>query len=124
MGRPHPLELRERVVWYVERGHSHRAVARRFMVSVRFVNNMVILKRKTGCLAPKRQGNLGWGKLTGHEDWVRDRVVANGDLTLEALRDELAERGVEVHVSSVARLLQRLGFSHKKKCFGPRAVAA
>ena len=50
MGKPHPIELRERVVAFVEEGHSHRASASRFRVLPRFVNDMVILKRDTGSL--------------------------------------------------------------------------
>src|SRR5690606_34098815 len=61
MGRPHPIELRSRVVDRVEEGHSHRSTAAHFRVSVRFVNDMVKLKRETGSLAPKRQGNPGRG---------------------------------------------------------------
>jgi len=47
MGKPHPMALRERVVEFVEEGHSHRASAAQFRVSVKFVNDMVILKRET-----------------------------------------------------------------------------
>jgi len=32
MGKPHPMELRTRVVEFVEEGHSHREATRRFMV--------------------------------------------------------------------------------------------
>ena len=65
MGKPHPIELRERVVGYVEEGHTHRASAERFRVSPRFVNDMVILKRETGCLEAKPQGHGGAvGKLS------------------------------------------------------------
>ena len=60
----------------------------------------------------------GVGKLSEHGDWVRSRVAENGDLTLDELCVELAERGVIVHRSSVGRLLARLGLSHKKKLIG------
>ncbi|MEM6465829.1 MAG: hypothetical protein AAF679_04910 [Pseudomonadota bacterium] len=66
MGKPHPLELRQRVAAHVEAGNTHHSAAARFDVSVKFVNDMVKLKRETGSLAPKRQGNLGIGKLTPH----------------------------------------------------------
>jgi len=119
MGKPHPIELRERVVGYVEEGHSHRAAAARFRVSPRFVNNMVILKRETGSLAAKPQGRRpGVGKLSAHRDWVRRRIAEDGDLTLDELRVELAGRGVKVHRSSVGRLLHRLRLSHKKNTSG------
>ena len=45
MPKFHPVELRERVVAHVENGHSHRATAERFLVSIKFVNDMVKLKR-------------------------------------------------------------------------------
>ncbi|QBY01447.1 hypothetical protein E2K80_12540 [Rhodophyticola sp. CCM32] len=70
MGKPHPLELRQRVVAHVEAGNRHRSAAARFDVSVKFVNDMVRLKRQTGSLETKRQGNPGIGKLTPHSDRV------------------------------------------------------
>jgi transposase len=42
MGKPHPVELRQRVVACVEKGNSHRVAAARFWVSVKFVNDRVI----------------------------------------------------------------------------------
>lgn len=123
MGKSHPLALRSRVIAFVEDGHSNRAAARHFRVSPRFVNNLVKLKRATGSLAPRRQGHLGGGKLNAHGDWVRERLAENGDLTLDELCVELAERGVVVHRSNVGRLLHRLGLSHKKKSAGKRAAA-
>lgn len=45
MGRPLPMELRQRVVDFVEEGHTHRAAAAQFRVSIKFVNDMVLLKR-------------------------------------------------------------------------------
>jgi transposase len=116
MGKPHPIELRARVIAFVEEGNSHREAARQFRVSPRFVNNMVILKRTSGGLAPARQGHLGGGKLTGHEQWVRQRLSDNGDLTLDELCVELAGRGVSVVRSTASRFLHRLGLSHKKAC--------
>lgn len=53
-GKPHPLELRCRVVDFVDEGHSHREAARHFRVSPRFVNDLIVLRRETGSLAPKR----------------------------------------------------------------------
>lgn len=114
MGRPHPIELRERVVAFVESGQTHRASADHFRVSPRFVNNMVILKRETGSLEAKRQGYGGGGKLQDHHAWVRRRIEENGDLTLDELCVEFAGRGVSVHRASVGKLLHRLGLIHKK----------
>ena len=124
MGRSHPIALRSRVVAFVEEGHSHREAARHFRVSPRFVNNLMILKRETGSLSPRRQGHLGGGKLNAHGPWMCERMAQNGELTLDALCVELAGRGVIVHRSNVGRLLHRLGLSHKKKLGSKRAAAA
>lgn len=119
MGRPHPIELRERATAIVEQGNTHSETARRLCVSIKFVNDMVWLKRETGALAPKPQGNPGRGKLSDVKDWVRDRIAAQPDLTIDELTAELgAEHGMTVHRSSVGRLLLRLGLSHKKRPSG------
>ncbi|MFA1676367.1 IS630 family transposase [Rhizobium mongolense] len=115
MGKPHPIELRVRVVAFVEEGNSHREAARHFRVSPRFVNNMMILHRSQGSVAPARQGHApGGGKLTAHSEWIAARVAGNGDVTLDELCVELAGRGVMVHRATIGRFLQRLGLSIKK----------
>jgi len=119
MGKPHPVELRLRAVAVVEQGNTHRETARRLCLSIKFVNDMVRLKRETGSLEPKPQGNPGRGKLSGVKDWVRERIAAQPDLTIDELTARLdAEHGLKVHRSSVGRLLHRLGLSHKKRPAG------
>lgn len=116
MGKPHPIELRERAVALVEQGNTHTETARRLCVSIKFVNDMVRLKRETGRLEPKPQGNPGYGKLSDVTAWVQARIAAKPDLTIDELTAELgAEHGLKVHRSSVGRLLHRLELSHKKR---------
>lgn len=125
MGKPHPIELRVRVVAFVGEGHSHREAARHFRVSPRFVNNLVKLKAQTGSLAARRQGHgPGTGKLAPHAEFIRERLAQNGELTLDQLCVELEGRGVAIHRSNVSRLLHRLGLSHKKDPPGERASAS
>jgi transposase len=126
MGKPHPIELRQRVVACVEEGHSHRATAARFLVSVKFVNDMVILKRETGGLDPRVQGNGGGhGKLGPVRSWIETRMAKKPDLTLNDLATELAERhGITVHRVSIWRFLRSLGLTHKKRPASRRAEAA
>jgi transposase len=116
MGKPHPVELRQRVVDHVAKGNTHRAAAERFKVSVKFVNDMVKLKAATGGLAPKPQGNGGGhGKLAGLKDWVARRIGETRDLTAAALAAEIAvAHGVTVRRGSVWSLLRDLGLTHKK----------
>ncbi len=116
MGEPHPVELREHAVRLVDFWCTHTETARRLYVSTRFVNDMVRLRRETGSLAPKRQGNPGRRKLAGVTEWVQRRIAAQPDLTIDDLTAELAAKyGVRVHRSSVGRLLHRLRLSHKKR---------
>ncbi len=91
---------------------------------------MVILKRRTGSLEPKTQGNGGWSKLKlgAFDAWVRARLEEAGDLTLDDLVQELYEdhgedHGLKVARSSVGYWLRRLGLSHKKRCSRPNNCA-
>ena len=119
MGKPHPVELRERAAMLVAQGNTHTEAARRLCVSIKFVNDMVRLKRETGSLAPKPQGNPGRGKLTDVKSWVERRITVRPDLTIDELTAELAvDCGLKVHRSSVGRLLRRLWLSHKKRPSG------
>lgn len=120
MGKPHPMVLRERVVAFVDEGHSHRAVAQQFRVSVRFVNDMVILRRETGSLEPLHQGNGGGhGKLAAVQDRLASRMREEPDPTRDDLTGELAERhGITAHRVSVWRTLRRLGLTREKSPAG------
>lgn len=117
MGKPHPVELRSRVIGYVDEGHGHRQAARHFRVSPKFVNDLVKLRRETGCLTPRRQGNGGGhGKLVDVTGWLKARVTAKSGITLDELVAELAEtHGIDVHRATVWRVLRGLGLSHKKR---------
>ena len=122
MPKAHPIELRERVVAHVDAGHSHRKTATHFRVSVKFVNDMIILRRETGSLKVKSVGNnLGHGKLERVKGWLVNRVFEKGEITLNELRLELEEQfDLAVHPSNISRRLHTLGFSHKKRPFMPR----
>ena len=55
MGKPHPLELRQRVVASVDEGNTHRKAARHFRTSPKFVNDMIKLRRETRGLDAKHR---------------------------------------------------------------------
>lgn len=125
MVKAHPIEIRSRVLAFVEEGHRHREAARHFRVSPRFVNDMVILKREHGGLEVKARGGRRRSKLAPYEDWMQARLIEKGDLTLDEIVVELASvHGVGVHRASVGRWLHRLGLSHKKNSARQRTVAS
>jgi len=85
-------------------GSSAVANAAQFRVSIKFVNHMVILKRTTGSLEAKRQGNGGGhGKLPGVADRTRCRAKEKRGLTLDELVVGLRNvKGVKAYPSSAA----------------------
>lgn len=93
---------------------------------MKFVNDMVILKRETGGLEPRAQGNGGGhGKLARLRGWLQARMEAKPDLTLDDLVLEIAEaHQMTVHRVSVWRALRNLGLTHKKRPASRRTKAA
>jgi len=120
MGKSYSLDLRERVVCYVDAGHSRRAAAARFGVSASFAVKVVCRRAATGSASPARQGRPpGGGKLAPHVDvlcaWIEERP----DMTMPELAARLqAERGVRAHPASLSRALRKAGFSYKKNAAG------
>lgn len=119
MGKPHPIELRVRVVAFVDEGHGHREAARHFRVSPKFVNDLIRLRRETGSLAPRPQGNGGgYGKLAGVTGWIEARVADKGGITLDELAAEPARtHGIDAHRGTVWAL-RGLGLAHRKRPSG------
>jgi transposase len=115
---PYSQDLRQRVLETVQRGEqSVRQIARRFLVSVSFVTELMQCYRSTGSLRPKPHGG-GNPPVLGPEDLerLRELVRQQPDATLEELRQRL---GVSCCLMTIARALDKLGLPRKKKV--PRA---
>lgn len=124
MGKPYSVDLRERIVGYVEQGHSARAAADIFGVSASSAVRFAAAQRDHGSVAPKAQGRAPGtaGKLAAHMDFLLERVKSEPDATLQELANALREaRGVEVHLSSIHRALIRVKYSYKKRAGGAGA---
>jgi transposase len=124
MGKPYSLDLRERIVGYVDEGHSARAAAGVFGVSPSTAVRLAAAHRRHGSLAPKAQGRAPGtaGKLAAHLDFLIEQVECEPDITLQELANALSEaRGVEVQLSSIHRALIRAGYSYKKRAGGAGA---
>jgi transposase len=124
MGKPYSLDLRERIVAYVEAGHFCRAAARVFGVSASTAVRLAGQQRLRGHVAPKSQGRVPGtaGKLAAHKAFLLEIVCAEPDITLRELAGALAEaHGVRVQLSSLHRALRRAGTSYKKRADRGRA---
>jgi len=116
MGKPHPIELRERVQAEIEAGQSRRAAAGRYRVSASFAVKLAARVMRTGSLEPARQGRPpGGGKLAPHLERLIGWVEAAPDITMPELAAKLeGETGLSAHPASLSRVLLQAGFSVKK----------
>jgi transposase len=125
MPKPYSLDLRERVVSYVETGHSRRAAAGHFRVSASFVINLMTAFRERGGVAPKALGGWRHSKLDPHRVFILHRVAEKDDISMPELACELqAASGVKADPASLSRWLIRNGLSFKKKPSGQRMRSA
>jgi putative transposase len=114
MVRPLSNDLRERVVAAVVGGESCRAVAARFGVAVSSVVKWSQRHRATGSVAPGKMGGYRKPVLDPHRAFILKRIDQTPHLTLHALKDELAARGVKVSHNAVWLFLRREGLRFKK----------
>ena len=117
MPKPYSLDLRERVVGFVEEGHSRRTAAAQFKVSVSFVVNLMKAVRTRGSLAPKPLGGRRHAKLEPHRGFLLAQVTGKADITMPELAAELAlATGAKADPASLSRWLIRAGYRFKKLC--------
>lgn len=74
MTKAYSLDLRRRVVRFVDAGHSRHEAAAQFEVSVAFVVKLVSAWRATGSYAAKPEGGWRYSKLDPHRTYLRRRV--------------------------------------------------
>jgi transposase len=114
MARPLSMDLRRRIAAAVEGGESRNATAERFAVSASAVIKLMQRFQTTGSIEPGQMGGWRDHALAAHEAVVRALIGARPDLTLEELRDALAEKGIYVGRSSVDRFLKARRLTLKK----------
>src|SRR5450755_3927064 len=91
MPKPYSQDLRARVADFVAAGHSRRAAAAHFQVSVSFVVNLMTAFRLRGSLAPKPAGGRRHAKLEPHRVFILDRVAEREDITMPELARDLEQ---------------------------------
>jgi transposase len=125
MVKPLSNDLRERVVAFVDAGHSRRAAAAHFRVSASFVVNLMALFHETGKVTARPRGGRRHAKLDPHRDFILGRVGERVDITMPELAEELAAAtGTRADPSSLSRWLIRNGYRFKKNAAGQRTRTA
>src|SRR6476659_6471787 len=125
MVKPLSNDLRERVVAFVEAGHSRRAAAAHFRVSPSFVIKLMMLFRQTGRVDHRQLGGQRRFKLDRHRSFILERVAERADITMPELAVKLASAtGTRADPSSLSRWLIRNGYRFKKNIAGQRTRQA
>jgi transposase len=114
------LDLRVRIIAFVEAGHSRRAAARHFGVSDSCAIKLLQRQSQSGSPAPARQGRPpGTGKLAPYAAFLIGTVEAKPDLTMPDLAALLmSKHGVHADPATLSRLLCRRGFTDQKTAAG------
>ncbi len=125
MAEPLSEDLRRRLVAAVEAGGSRQAVAERFGVVSSTVTKLVQHLKRTGSLAPGRQGgDRRSGRIEAHADEILALVAKTPDITLEEIAAHLKQAHGEIFVvSTIWRCLDRHGLTFKKNSARQRARA-
>ena len=124
MPRPYSQDLRDRVVASVADGRSRRATATIFSVSVATVVRWSQRFQATGSAAALAMGGHRPHRLVSRRDWLLARIAEKPDLTLRALRAELAAEGVKVSYGAVWAFFAREGITFKKRACTPASRIA
>ena len=119
MVRPLSNDLRKRVVAAASKGEGCRSAATRFGVAVSSVVKWSQRYRATGSVKPDRMGRQRKSVLDPHGDFIKERIKQTPHLTLHALKDELAARGVAVSLNAVWLFMRREGLRLKKNAVRP-----
>ena len=109
------MDLREPAVAAFRAGSSCRAVGERFGVAESSVVKWSQREATTGSVAPGKVGGHRKPVLAPHHDRLMERVAQTPDVTLTALRCNLAAQGVNVSLDTIWRYLRAAGLSFKKK---------
>ena len=115
--KPYSLDLRQKVVDAYRNGEgSFRGLAKRFKVSLSFIQRLLKRYREEGTIAPKTLGGGPKPQLEPYTEQIHLLLEQCNDLTLEQLGQKLAqETGVKVSLSTLCRFLQKHKLTRKKK---------
>ncbi len=120
MGLSYGIDLRERVVAAIEAGLTHRQAGERFCVAVSTAGNWHRLSRKTGSVAPAKQGQPGGSKLDPHEVEILAMIKQRKDIALHEIAGQLEYRhGLKAAPSTIYQFLAKRGMTFKKRLAMP-----
>ncbi|MCA2621383.1 MULTISPECIES: hypothetical protein [unclassified Microcystis] len=115
--KSYPVEFRQKILdCYYNEPISQRQLAKRFCVTLSFVQKLLKQYRETGDVRPKTYRCGRHLKLTPEQMIVLGKLIEeNNDATLAELSKLFLERtGIVLSVATVGRIAERLRITRKK----------
>ncbi len=115
--KAYSIDLGQKIVdAYNEREGSQRQLARRFRVSLTFIENLLKRYRTDETVEPRRHGGGQVAKLNREQEAVVGTLVEeNNDAILVELCEQLEQRiGVRISRATMGRYVQKLKLTRKK----------
>lgn len=107
-------DLRDRVIRAQERGDGTTAIARRFEVSVRWVDEVKRRYRRHAEHCSRPVGGYRRSRIADREAQIREWIKKEAGLTLAELCARLVEEGIEIKVPALWHQLDKWNLSFKK----------
>jgi transposase len=114
-------DLRDRVLWALERGERPSAIARRLEVSRVWVYQVDGRKKKTGQSSSFPIGGHRRSRIADMEAELRAWIEAEPDLALNQICDRLTEKGVIIKAGALWHQLNKWNLTFKKNPARQRA---
>ena len=121
--KSYPVEFRQKILdCYYNEPISQRQLAKRFCVTLSFVQKLLKQSRETGDIRPKTYRCGRHLKLTPEQMIALGELIeANNDATLAELSELFWQRtGIVLSVATVARMTERLKMTRPKNSTSSR----
>jgi len=116
--KAYSVDLRQKVIDVYNQGEeSQRQLAKRFRVSLTFIENLLKRYRTDGTVEPRKHGGGQVAKLSLEQEGVLTNLIEeeNNDAILVELCDRLEQRvGVRISRATMGRYVQKLKITRKK----------
>jgi transposase len=116
-------DLRDRVLRALARGEGPSAIAERFEVSRFYVYQVRDREQETGVRSSFQIGGHRRSRVQDAETVLRRWIAAEPGLTLQELRERLAEQGVAIKIGALWHQLNKWNLTFKKNAARQRARA-
>jgi transposase len=114
-------DLRDRVLRALARGEGPSAIAERFEVSRFYVYQVRDREQESGVRSSFQIGGHRRSRVQDAEPVLRRWIAAEPGLTLEELRERLAEQGIAIKIGALWHQLNKWNLTFKKNAARQRA---